>query len=350
MTARISNRLRGDYSSLQPGKPAPTVDLPLRIGIAPTPDFTLMSLSCFVEFLRLSADEGDFSRKIYCTWELLSHSTAPIRASCGFPMLPTRRFGDPRDYDFVVVHGGILHSPEPVPDELYRFVKRCVKARVPVVGLCTGPFVLAELGLLDDKHCAVHFSLAPAMRLNFPRVQVVTDAAVVSDGGFITCPGGLAALKLAAHLVSSHCGEVRAHKALHYLMADRGFDEIQAMGRDTELGLHCLDRRVVNAVGLMRQKSYETGSIASLARSVGASERELHRLFRLHLGVAPLQYWRRMRLSTAKWMLLNSSRSVAQIAYECGFSDSSHLIHWFQREFQTTPARLRQQQVALGVH
>ena len=350
MKERNGKRLRGDYSFLQPAKAAPRVDVPLRIGIAPTPDFTLMSLSCLVEFLRLSADEGDFSRKIYCNWELLSHDSTPIRASCGFPMVPTQIFGNPQDFDFVVVHGGILHGSTPIPDALYRFVQHCVQARVPVVGLCTGQFVLAELGLLDGKRCAVHFSLAPAMQRNFPRVEVVTDAAVVRDGGFITCPGGLAAINLAAHLVSSHCGEVRSHKALHYLMADRGFDEISAMRRDTEIGLHCPDRRVVNAVGLMRQKTFEAGSIADLARSIGTSERELNRLFRQHLGVAPLQYWRRMRLNSAKWMLLNSSRSVAQIAYECGFADSSHLIHWFQREFQTTPSKLRKQQASLGVH
>jgi transcriptional regulator GlxA family with amidase domain len=242
MMERNGNRLRGDYSMLRPSKQAPAVDLPLKIGIAPTPDFTLMSLSCFVDFLRLSADEADFSRKIYCTWDLLSHDMAPIEASCGVPLVPTKLFGDPREYDFVVVHGGTLHSTKPVPDALYRFVQNCVEAHVPVVGLCTGPFVLAELGLLDGKRCAVHFSLAPAMQHNFPEVKVITDSAVVSDGGFITCPGGLAAITLAAHLVSNHCGEVRSHKALHYLMADQGVDEIQAMHRDMEIGLHCPDR------------------------------------------------------------------------------------------------------------
>src|SRR5690349_22689931 len=96
-----------DLADLGPSRPAPQFETPLRVGIAPTPDFTLMSLSCFVEFLRLSADERDYSRQIYCAWDLLSHDDQPIASSCGFPMLPTRRFGDPRDYDSVVVHGGL---------------------------------------------------------------------------------------------------------------------------------------------------------------------------------------------------------------------------------------------------
>jgi transcriptional regulator GlxA family with amidase domain len=99
---------------------------------------------------------------------------------------------------------------------------------------------------------------------------------------------------------------------------------------------------------MMRQRIYEVGSIAGVASSIGTSERELNRLFRMHLAVPPLQYWRRMRLRSAKWMLLNSNRSIAQIAYECGFSDSSHLIHWFKREFQTTPSQMRKQQAILG--
>jgi transcriptional regulator GlxA family with amidase domain len=342
--------MRSDYAFMRPSKTAPVVETRLRIGIAPTPDFTLMSLSCFVEFLRLSADESDFSRQIYCSWDLLSHETEPIRASCGFRMMPTKRFGDPSDYDYVVVHGGLLHSTETVPDELYRFIQSCVEANVPVVGLCTGQFVLAELGYLNEKRCAVHFSLKQAMERKFPDVIAVTDAPVVVDGGFITCPGGLAAINLAMHLVTTHCGSTRSHKALHYLMADRGFEEIQAMRDDSEIGLHCPDRRVVNAVGLMRQRTFEPGSIAGIAQTVGITERELTRLFRKHLRVAPLQYWRGMRLNSAKWMVINSDRPITQIAYECGFTDSSHLIHWFKREFNVTPSKLRRLHTDFGVH
>lgn len=340
----------GDYSKLKPSKPPPSIDVPLRIGIAPTPDFTLMPLSCFMDFLRLSADESDFSRKVYCTWETLSHDYAPIRSSSDVPVVPTKLFGDPREYDYVVICGGLLHSDKTIPEELYAFVRACLDAQVPVVGLCTGQFVLAALGCLDGKRCAVHFSLAQVMRENFPQVIPVTDTPVVSDGGFITCPGGLAAINLAAYLVSSACGSVRSHKALHYLLADRSFEEIQAFREDVEIGLHCPDRRVVNAVGLMRQKTYELGSVAEIAKAVGTAERELTRLFQKHLRMAPLLYWRKMRLSSAKWMVLNSARSVSQIAYECGFTDSSHLVNWFKREYNTTPYKLRKQQSDIGVH
>jgi hypothetical protein len=61
------------------------------------------------------------------------------------------------------------------------------------------------------------------------------------------------------YLVGKNCGKTRVHKTLHWLMADRGFKETQAIDTIDEIGLHCLDRRVVNAVGLMQQKMYEVG-------------------------------------------------------------------------------------------
>ncbi|CAI3800332.1 HTH-type transcriptional regulator CdhR [Pseudomonas sp. MM221] len=341
--------MRADYSFLEPLKPPPDAVTPVRFGIVATPDFTLISLACFVDCLRLAADERDFSRQIYCAWELLSHDDAPIRASCGFPVVPTQRFADPGAFDYIVVHSGLLQSKLPYPDELYAFIRRAVAANVPIIGLCTGTFVLAELGLLDGRRCAVQFSMAAAMKQVHPKVIPVADVPVVTDGQFITCPGGLASINLAMHLVAEHCGKSRADKTLHYVLSERGFDDMQALREGPENGLRCLDPRVVNAVGLMRQRLIETTTIAALADEVGTTERELTRLFKKHLRATPASYWRRMRLKAAHWMVLNSSRSITQIAYECGFTDSSHMIHWFKREFDVTPARLREVHVQIGL-
>ncbi len=337
-----------DYSHLGPAKPPPLIETPLRVGVVPTPRFTLMPLACFIDFLRLAGDEGDFSRQIYCAWDVLSHDEAPIAASCGLTMQPNRLFGDPVDYDYIVVHGGVLHSMEKPAPALYDFILEAARKGVPLVGSCSGSFVLAEAGLLAGKRCAVHFSLAGALRQYFPDVIPITDAPVVSDGGVITSPGGLAAVDLAMFLVAEACGESRAHKAFHYLLGETGVDRTHRSD-DLDLGLKCEDRRVVNAIGLMRQKMYELCPVSEIAAGVGASERELSRLFQKHLQVSPARYWRQMRLKAAKWMLLNSDRSIAQIAYECGFTDCAHFVHWFKRTFHVTPARMRRSHRAFGV-
>lgn len=102
--------------------------------------------------------------------------------------------------------------------------------------------------------------------------------------------------------------------------------------------------------GRPEQRLYETGTVADIARAVGVTERELTRLFNQHLRTPPAQYWRQIRLKAAHWMVLNGNRSITRIAHECGFTDSSYLIHWFRRAYHSTPTRLRSVHRQLGVH
>ncbi|PJI74801.1 helix-turn-helix domain-containing protein [Pseudomonas asiatica] len=48
------------------------------------------------------------------------------------------------------------------------------------------------------------------------------------------------------------------------------------------------------------------------------------------------------------WLVQNTDRSVAQIAYECGFSDSTHFCKSFKKRFSISPARLRKQHREMG--
>ncbi|BAV52855.1 Transcriptional regulator, AraC family (plasmid) [Mesorhizobium loti] len=119
------------------------------------------------------------------------------------------------------MHGGILHSGEKANPALYEYIKAAAKDGVKLAACCTGIVVLAELGLLDGKRCAVHFDMEGTMRRFFPAVVPITDSAVVCDGNLITSPGGLAAVNLATKLVADACGEARAQKAFHYLLGNR---------------------------------------------------------------------------------------------------------------------------------
>ena len=62
----------------------------LRVGFVLCADFTLVAFSAFVDTLRLAADEGDRSRPIHCSWEVLSHDFNAISSSAGIEVKPTR--------------------------------------------------------------------------------------------------------------------------------------------------------------------------------------------------------------------------------------------------------------------
>lgn len=329
-----------DHLGFQP-PPAPDVDPELKVGFLLGPNFTLLPFAGFVDALRHAADTADYSRQVYCHWSVLGADLAPIRASCGLEVRPWQRLCDPTDFDYIVVVGGLLPSTLEMPEACYAFLREAAAREVPLIGLCTGSFLLAAAGLLDGRRCAVHLRHKDEMGLLFPEVIPVTDEIYVLDGRFVTSPGGTAAIDVATELITRHCGKARAIKGLRSMLVDRHRAAYHIPHRSYEHAAHCGDRRVETAIGLMEQHIGEPFAIARLARLVGLSVCQLDRAFKRHTGATPSAFWRRLRLEHAHWQLTNSSRKVTDIALESGFYDTTHFTKCFKRSYGTTPSAVR---------
>lgn len=262
-----------------------------------------MPFAGFIDALRHAADVADFSRQIYCRWTLLAPDLAPIRASCGLEVTPWEVYGDPGDFDYIVVTGGLLPAGLNHPLATFDFLRRAVAAKVPVVGLCTGSFVLAQAGLLDGRRCSVHQRHALELVALFPEVVPVTDETYVVDGDVFTCMGGTAAIDLAADLIAKHCGKARAIKSLHSMVVEHHRAAHQVPHRRYEHAASCGDPHVERAVSLMEENIDTPYPIEVLARKVGLTLGSLDRAFARRVGTAPSRFWRRMRLDHAHWLL-----------------------------------------------
>jgi transcriptional regulator GlxA family with amidase domain len=101
------------------------------------------------------------------------------------------------------------------------------------------------------------------------------------------------------------------------------------------------DATVRHAALLMEENLEAPLNIAVIAKMAGTSTRHLERAFIAEMEMSPNEFYRRMRLRYARWMLLNTSRKVTDIAYECGFADSAHFIRVFRDIYGVTPGKLR---------
>lgn len=86
-------------------------------------------------------------------------------------------------------------------------------------------------------------------------------------------------------------------------------------------------------------RASESARVASVARAVGLSERQLERLFLERVGVSPRRYAQLRRFERAQ-RLARSGRPLGQIAAEVGYADQPHFIREFKRFSGTTPGRL----------
>ncbi len=321
------------------------VDVPvppdLRVGFILAPKFTLIAFASFIDCLRHAADEADRSRQIHCQWSVIAPSGRSVEASCGMQVAPGADLPEPGKLDYVVVVGGLLPDCLALPADTYDYIRSAHTSGISIIGICTGGFILAEAGLLEGRECAVHIDHRHQLVDMFPLVHPVTDRSFVRDGRILTCPGGTAAIDLAYALIEEHCGRARAVKSLMSLLVEKQRAAHQMPIRPYQELAACGDWRVEKAVELMERHALAPFGIQELAQRIGSSTRGLNRSFARTAGSAPGAIWRGIRLTHAHWMLLNSHRSVTDIALECGFADLAHFSRWFRNEYGEAPAAFR---------
>lgn len=98
---------------------------------------------------------------------------------------------------------------------------------------------------------------------------------------------------------------------------------------------------IATSIAHMEQFLYEPLSSADLAKIANMSERNFYRTFQQATGVSPHQYLLNLRISHAAELLKHSSDSITEIAFECGFQDSSYMTKQFKKHTGTTPSMYR---------
>ncbi len=312
----------------------------LNVGFILTKRFTLCAFATFVDVLRLAADEGDRSRPILCAWKVLSPTREAIASSCGVAVQPEERLGDPTRFDYLVVVGGLVDEIENLHPETVSFLGAAAAAGVPLVGVCTGTFVLHRAGLMQGYRACVSWFHHADFLERFDGLRPVSDQIFVVDRDRLTCSGGVSSAHLAAFIVERHLGRARAAKSLHIMIIDEAMaGERPQPGMPLALAT---DDALVRKVLLTMHQSIEAPlSIARVAALAGVSRRKLERHFREALGMTPSEADRLIRVEQAKHLLRTTARSVTRIAAETGFCDLPHLIKVFRSAEGTTPEAYR---------
>ena len=82
-------------------------------------------------------------------------------------------------------------------------------------------------------------------------------------------------------------------------------------------------------------------AVDCLAREAHISKRVCFRLFQENLHMSPLEYMREYRLRKACMELIETEKSITEIASDCGFGSSSYFGKLFREHFNCSPVRYR---------
>lgn len=312
----------------------------LKIGFILSRWFTLSAFALFVDTLRLASDQLDRSGRVLADWQVLGSTRHLIASSCGVQVAPTSDFVDPGEFDYIAVVGGLRSVEQPVDHETIRFLKRAASKGVPLIGLCTGSFILAETGLMKEHQTCVSWLHYHEFRERFPDHDVRPDRLFNLDRKRASCAGGSSAADLAAALVRRHISRDAERNALEVLQIEKARSQFDIQTRQP-LHDYVNDNRVMATLINMEQHLEGGITIEQLAASVGLSRRQLERLFSEKAGMSPALAFRRLRLDRARQILLTSKKPIIEVALDVGFVNTSHFTKEFRRTYGRTPAEIR---------
>ena len=247
--------------------------------------------------------------------------------------------GEPLDY--LVVVGGIGYESQLDDQPLMQRLKQRAKDAQYLVSICTGSFLLAEIGALDGKSCTTHWRCVDALIAQYPKVNVNPDAIYIQDEKVYSSAGVTAGIDLALALVEQDYGAelalAVARDLVLYLRRPGGQSQFSAPQKlrhivgDDFSALHdwlLTDLQRVISVELM-------------AAFCSMSPRNFARRFVEKTQLTPARYLENLRVQRARELLETTALSVEEISSQAGFWREERLRRSFLKVFGVTPTIYR---------
>jgi AraC family transcriptional activator FtrA len=280
----------------------------------------------------------DFGPEWY-RFALASQDGAPVRTGLGWHLSVDGDLTLIEGADIVIVPGwptGDSTVPAPIAAAC-----RAAHARgARLVSICSGAFLLAELGLLDGRRATTHWRYTPLLARRYPKIAVVEDVLYTDCGDVLTSAGSAAGIDLLLHIVRSDFGVARANAVAKRLVLPAQRDGDQRQYDDSLHPPPATDR----LAGLMAQilaRPAEAWPVQRLADEAGMSLRTLARAFTARAGCAPGHYVIKARVARARGLLETTALPVERVAELAGFGSAASLQQNFRRQLGCAPTAYR---------
>lgn len=293
------------------------------------PSFNLAATMSFVDPFRAA---NYLSGDARFSWTITSLDGGPVTASNGVPVMAQKL--DPR----APAPGMAVVSSSWTPEAAYgeplaSVLRRWSRFGVSLAGLDTGAFVLAQAGLLKGHRATVHYEHIDAFAETFPETEVSEDLYVI-DRNRMTAAGGSACADLALQILRAMAGTPLANAASRYVFHERLRPEgTRQLPEDAEpLGARA-PAALRRAIQHMEDNLEEAVAIPEIAGKAGLSQRQLERLFLVHVGRSPARYYSDIRLDRARGLVVQTEMPVREIALACGFGSLEHFSRAYRARF-----------------
>jgi len=310
----------------------------LRVTLLVLPDSSMMSLASALDTMR--AANRIASRDLF-EWKIATLNGKPARLTCDLIIEPDILLDAQTSGDVLIVIASFNQQYHAGPAHL-KLIKRIARNFSAVGGIEAGSWILARSGLLESRSATTHWEDLEEFATHFPKVDLKADRFVI-DRSVFTTGGASPTFDFMLYLIRKRYGYPLAIEVSSAFIYD-GVHSATDTQPLVSLGmLENNEPRVAAAIHVMEQHIDEPILIQHIAREVKISIRMLEYLFRQTLNMSPAAYYRRLRLQTARRMVVDTRLKLQEIAIRTGFNSLSSFSRMFKNYYQQSPGECRRQ-------
>ncbi|MFB9852368.1 helix-turn-helix domain-containing protein [Micromonospora andamanensis] len=272
-------------------------------------------------------------------FEVCAEQPGNVPTIAGYEMAVTRGLQALDTADTVVLPGW-QGRQQPAPPTVVDALRRAHGRGARLVAICSGAFLLAETGLLDQRRATTHWRMAAEFSARFPDVEVDTDILYIDLGDVATSAGTAAGIDLCLHLVRRDHGAAHAAQVARHMVMPPHREGGQLQYAAAPSPVHA-PASLAPVLDWAAERLHEPLSVSDLAARANVSPRTLARRFTEQLGVGPGQWLLHRRITAARAMLEETDLTVETIATRVGLSSAANLRRRFRTLVNTTPAGYR---------
>lgn len=317
-----------------------------RIAVVALDDFATLDLGIPGQVFQVAASSA--GEKLY---EVVTCSPggAPVWCSAGYRVLPDHDLDVLRTADTILVpgiHSGPALTEGTVAAELSAALNEAA-GRARIMSICTGAFVLAAAGLLDERPATTHWRHTGRFRALYPRVLLDPNVLFIDDGDVLTSAGVAAGIDLCLHVIRRDHGGGVANRAARRCVTPPFREGGQAQYIERPLS-DPHDTTTGPTRTWMLGRLDEPVDLAELAAHANMSVRTFTRKFRDETGLSPARWLARQRVEHARHLLETTDLTVDEVARRSGFGTAVSFRQHLHAAVGVAPVAYRQTFRSLG--